>query len=235
MSFNPYSWHPGRFLKTLVYFDVLPFSRCIRHWIQPNSMDLSTSSASHNRSDGPILFDFTIMTPADLKAIWGSLDDVVMGGVSSSQIQLGDRAALFTGNVSTANSGGFASVRTRNFDPPWDLAEYQGLNLRVKGDGQRYKFLMRCDAGWDSLAYSYSFDTVVDQWIEVYVPFSELIPVFRARTVPGSQPFNAGRITSLQLMLSKFEYDGELNPYFRSGPFLLQIEAIAAARAATSS
>lgn len=64
-----------------------------------------------------IIFDFT-QPSTELKDIWGALDDVVMGGVSASNMQLVENSAVFAGNVSTANSGGFASVRTRNFDPP---------------------------------------------------------------------------------------------------------------------
>lgn len=43
---------------------------------------------------------------------WGPLDDVVMGGVSESnfaRIQSGNEA-VFSGRVSAANNGGFASV-----------------------------------------------------------------------------------------------------------------------------
>lgn len=178
------------------------------------------------------LFDFST-NPAQIDAVWGALDDVVMGGVSESGMRSGDRAALFTGNVSIANSGGFASVRTRNLDPALNLAGYTGIQLRVKGDGQRYKFLLRSDSQWDSVAYSHSFDTVADQWITVQIPFSELIPVFRAKTVPDVGAIDASHICSLQLMLSKFEYDGSLNPQFRPGRFELQVESIAAYGGAT--
>ncbi len=41
--------------------------------------------------------------------------------------------------VSEGGGGGFASVRTRNFDPPLQLGAYDGLELRLRGDGQRYK------------------------------------------------------------------------------------------------
>ncbi len=172
------------------------------------------------------LFDFAI-DPSQIQA-WGALDDVVMGGVSQSGIQTIDQAALFTGNVSTSNSGGFASIRTRNFEQPFDLAGYTGMQLRVKGDGQRYKFLIRCDSQWDSVAYAHSFDTIADQWIEVQIPFAGLIPVFRAKTFSTAGAINASCITSLQLMLSKFEYDGGLNPHFTPGQFALQVESIAA-------
>nr|WP_228014485.1 CIA30 family protein [Fortiea sp. LEGE XX443] len=174
-----------------------------------------------------IIFDFTNPS-AELKNIWGALDDVVMGGVSSSNIQLTTNTAVFAGNVSTANSGGFASIRTKNFDPPFKLSGYTGVELRVKGDGQRYKIFLRPDATWDGLGYSYSFDTVANTWIDVRIPFANLVPVFRAKTVKDAPPLNASRISSFQLMLSKFEYDGALNPKFTPGAFSLEIESIKA-------
>ena len=174
-----------------------------------------------------IIFDFTKPTQ-DLKETWGALDDIVMGGVSESSIRLTDDAALFTGNVSTANSGGFASVRTRNFDTPIDLTGFSGIQLRVKGDGKRYKLIARSEAKWDGIGYCYSFDTVYNTWITVTVPFDKLIPVFRAKTVKDGSKLNPQSIYSFQLMLSKFEYDGALNPKFTPGSFQLQLESIKA-------
>jgi len=178
------------------------------------------------------IFDFTA-TSDDLKNIWGAVDDVVMGGVSESGIQLVENTALFAGNVSTANSGGFASVRTRNFDPPLNLAGYDGVELRARGDGKRYKFILRSDPQWDGTAYSYSFDTMDNSWMSVRIPFAELIPVFRAKTLRDSAPIDPSNICSFQLMLSKFEYDGELNPKFEPGGFALQVESIKAYGGAT--
>lgn len=39
-------------------------------------------------------------------------------------------------------------------------------------------------------------------------------------------PFNTTNIASLQLLYSKFEYDGKLNPAFEAGPFELPISSI---------
>lgn len=161
----------------------------------------------------------------DLSA-WGALDDVVMGGISQGSFFLRDRQAVFAGNVSTDNSGGFSSVRTRNFEPPFDLSGWKGMRLRVKGDGQRYKFILRNSGGWDSPAYIYSFDTVADTWMDVNVPFDELVATFRARSVADAQPFDAQQIFSVQLMLSKFEYDRQLNPSFKPGSFELAVRSI---------
>ncbi len=173
------------------------------------------------------LFDFT-QPNLDLQATWGTVDDVVMGGVSESGIRLLSGYALFSGNVSIDNSGGFASVRTRNFDPSLDLSNYRGIELRVKGDGQRYKIFIRTEATWDGLGYAYSFDTEPHEWKTVRVPFRDLVPIFRAKTVKDAQPIDLTQIRSLQLMLSKFEYDSQLNPHFTPGLFSLQIESISA-------
>jgi hypothetical protein len=174
---------------------------------------------------GQTLVDFKTPTEA-LRQQWGALDDVVMGGVSESRLQLIEGGALFTGQVSTANSGGFASVRTRNFSPLLNLSGYAGLALRVRGDGQRYKFFVRTDSGWDSIAYALGFDTVASTWSTVILPFTEMIPIFRAKTVVDAPALDPSRITSFQLMLSKFERDKQLNPHFSPGPFALQVESI---------
>lgn len=102
----------------------------------------------------------------DLK--WGPLDDVVMGGVSESGIYrtpcggpVGQDIVTFRGTVSVANNGGFASVRPRNWDPALDLGGYEGVRVTLRGDGQRYKFILRCSDEWDSVAYCLSVDTPV--------------------------------------------------------------------------
>lgn len=153
--------------------------------------------------------------------MWGDLSDPVMGGVSESSFILdstggenGGPAGLFRGMVSTANNGGFCSVRTRNFNPPVDASAYDAVALRLKGDGQRYKLFVRTDPGWDATAFACSFDTEKGKWQTVTLPFRDFRAIFRARTVRGAPPLDASKIYSLQLMLSKFEYDGELNPAF---------------------
>ena len=174
-----------------------------------------------------VLFDFANPN-ADIKETWGAVDDVVMGGVSQSNIRLADGKAIFSGIVSTDNNGGFASVRTRNLEPPLDLSDYEGIELRVIGDGKRYKFITRCEGKWDGVGYSYSFDTVHDFATTIRVPFKDLIPVFRAKTVTEASKFDSSKVYSLQLMLSKFEYDGGLNPKFETGSFKLEVESIKA-------
>ncbi len=76
--------------------------------------------------------------------------------------------------------------------------------------------------------YCYSFDTIANIWLTIDVPFTDLIPVFRAKTVTDAGKFDSSTVYSLQMMLSKFEYDGGLNPTFKAGAFSLEIESIKA-------
>lgn len=216
-------WDFGRFVQTLDFFDAIPIVSELK------KMFFTTEMAQPFQPQGDILFDFTQNAFTQVQ-LWGALDDVVMGGISNSTFQIEGNQALFTGEVSTGNSGGFVSIRTRNFDPPLDLTGYAGLTLEVQGDGQRYKFFLRDQDGWDAIAYGYSFDTQADEWMTVQIPFSQLIPVFRAKTQPDATPFNPSTVRSLQLMLSKFEYDKALNPHFKTGPFYLRVRQIAAYR-----
>ncbi|KAK9227540.1 hypothetical protein WN943_012593 [Citrus x changshan-huyou] len=181
--------------------------------------------------NGKLLFGFEENSLKELP--WGALDDVVMGGVSESTFQIdrtggenGAPTGLFKGVVSTANNGGFTSIRTRNFAEPEDLSAYDGLELRLKGDGRRYKFIVRTSSDWDTVGYTASFDTVEGQWQSIRLPFSSLRPIFRARTVLDAPPFDPSNIVSLQLMFSKFEYDGKLNPTFVEGAFQLPVSSI---------
>lgn len=197
---------------------------------------LARVKASVGSAAGLTLLDAGAPDAADrLRQSWGALDDVVMGGVSESSLVFADGAAVFRGVVSTANRGGFTSVRSRNFSPRVDVAAYDGVELVVKGDGQRYKCILRSDPAWDGVGYCCSFVAAKasgggDAWTTVRLPFSAFRPVFRARTLAQDPPFNPATqpIASVQLMLSKFEYDGALNPEFTEGAFALPIRSIGA-------
>ena len=58
-------------------------------------------------------------------------------------------------------------------------------------------------------------------------PFPAFVPTLFARSVPGKK-LDTRAINTLQLTLSKFEYDGALNPAFTEGAFRLELESIEA-------
>ncbi|KAA8496614.1 hypothetical protein FVE85_0343 [Porphyridium purpureum] len=190
-------------------------------------------SGSESGASGSALLSFK--DPAKINRTWGVVDDIVMGGVSSSSIAPGEPGvAVFSGMVSTSNNGGFASVRTAPFARAANLSAAKSFTLRVKGDGQRYKFIVRCDSKWDGPSFCYSFDTKRGEWQDIEVPFGQLLPVFRAKTMRDGTRFDPASVFAVQFMLSKFEYDGALNPSFRPGAFELQIAAVDAVTAADS-
>lgn len=200
-------------------------------WCQPPEagLDLATVISVLPKTSARLtfpLFQFHGEASPELARIWGAVDDVVMGGVSASGLRQQAGYVQFSGQVSTQNSGGFVSVRTRNFEPPYDLHAWQGLRLNLRGDGQRYKLILRDRPTWDGAAYCGSFDTVPGEWQSVEIAFADLIATFRARSIANAQPFNSAQVCALQLMLSKFEYDGALNPHFRPGSFALDIRSI---------
>lgn len=162
----------------------------------------------------------------DVRATWGSLDDVVMGGVSQSNVAVDNGELVFSGMLSVSNNGGFASVRSVDFPKPINLGAFDGISFRVKADGKRYKFIIRCDGRWDGISYCHSFNTVANEWIDVKIPFNDFQTVFRAKTRPDSPPLDKTSISALQIMLSKFEYDGDLNPNFAPGNFEFRVQSI---------
>jgi hypothetical protein len=243
-------WDIRRLLRTLVFFEVLPFLGCLYRLFNPNLpaaamtfLDDLNAVAPEGQSwslrEGKLqppphlaevtLMDFTRPAPG-LGDLWGAVDDVVMGGVSASQFQILPGRAVFSGQVSTDNNGGFASVRTKTLAPPLDLSDYDGIELRVQGDGKRYKLILRSEDKWDGVGYSYSFDAFNNHPQTLRIPFRRLIPVFRAKSAPERGAFDRSRLSAVQIMHSKFEYDGRLNPLFSPGFFSLEIFSIRAYR-----
>ena len=156
---------------------------------------------------------------------WGPLDDVVMGGSSQSSFS---QDGSWTGTVITEN-GGFAGVRTIALDPPLDFSGCEGLVLRVRGNGRRFKFIVRDDASWNGVAWAHSFDTAPGgAETVVRVPFGSFVPTKFAQMVSGGPALDTAAIFTFQLTYSKFEYSGELNPNFEAGPFALQLLSIKA-------
>ncbi len=99
-----------------------------------------------------IIFDFQSGTNA---AAWQIVNDDVMGGVSTGDFRLINGMAVFQGEVSLANNGGFASVRS--LPASHKLAGCDAFVIRVHGDGHRYKFTARMDQSFDSAIYQTSF------------------------------------------------------------------------------
>jgi monofunctional biosynthetic peptidoglycan transglycosylase len=158
--------------------------------------------------------DETIFDFRDGGQAWPSIDDVVMGGVSSSEMAMLDGAAVFRGTVSLENNGGFASLRSQ--PAHHDLSGFDGVTLRVRGDGKRYGFRLRTTAAFDGVSYEVRFTAPDGEWVELQLRFVDFEPVFRGRRVPGHPPLDPSEIMSFGLIISDKQ----------AGPFMLEIEWI---------
>jgi hypothetical protein len=123
---------------------------------------------------------------------WQYISDQTMGGVSDGQAILdkdGDMIfARLTGNVSTANNGGFIQIRT-NFsfvDLINTNKDLKGVLLNTKGNGETYHIFIRTseDRSYRDF-YSATF-TANDNWEIVDLPFTKFKHRYSNRSLNGN-------------------------------------------------
>ncbi len=143
---------------------------------------------------------------------WQIVNDGVMGGLSTSEIAMtAEGTALFRGFVSLDNNGGFASTRALL---PLDLSAYEGVVLRVRGDGRRYQLRFRTEAAFDGVAYQAEFDTQPGEWLEIRLPFESFRATFRGYVPRSAGPLDAARIRQVGILIGDK----------KEGPFRLEID-----------
>jgi hypothetical protein len=159
-----------------------------------------------------MIFDFQAATNSTK---WQVVNDDVMGGVSTSQFQLlTNGGAIFSGVVSLENNGGFASVRSTPVRE--NLNGTDAFVLRVRGDGRRYKFTVRTEAGFNAPNYQAEFTTKRGEWEEHRLAFKDFMPTFRGRVLTDVPPLIPSKITSVGLLISDK----------KAGPFRLEMSWI---------
>ncbi len=165
-------------------------------------------SVNADSASAKTLFDFAGPSNAP---IWQVVNDDVMGGVSSSRFSMTNGVAVFRGELSLENNGGFASVRS--LPSRHDLAGCDTVLIRVRGDGRRYKFTARTDRSLDSPIYQASFPTKPGEWEELCLPMKDFVPTFRGRVLSGQPPLDPAKVTSVGFLISDKQ----------AGPFQLEV------------
>ncbi len=146
---------------------------------------------------------YTFSTQTNIKE-WRIVNDGVMGGISKSSLLLSDAGhGQFSGYVSLANNGGFASIQ---LNTNIKLSEEKRfIVLRVKGDGKRYEFRLKGGIS-QSESYVHPF-TTKGEWEIIKLAISDFYPQFRGRklNIPN---FNFKSIEQVSFLIAnnKEEY-----------------------------
>ena len=145
-----------------------------------------------------VIVDFN--SQSDLSG-WQVVNDGVMGGKSRSTFQLNEAGnAVFSGDVSLKNFGGFASVRYQfeNFQ----IEDSDTAVLHLKGDGKRYQFRVKSNSR-DRHSYIAYFETN-KEWQQIKIPLREMYASFRGQRL-NMPTFDAEKMAEMSFLIGNGE------------------------------
>ncbi len=136
-----------------------------------------------------VLLTFTTIASASDEALsfpfnaysgkyWQYVSDRVMGGISDGQVTLEQDGEMYyarlTGNVSTANNGGFIQLRAGiSFaNSEKDGKNLQGVRLNVRGNGETYYIHIRTNESWSPSDYYATTFKANSDWQMIDLPFN---------------------------------------------------------------
>jgi len=136
------------------------------------------------------------------------INDDVMGGQSRSKVIRTATGLLFDGDVSLANGGGFASFRAPLRLP----TEVTAVQITLRGDGRRYRFVLRTDESSGAAQYQAPF-VAPRGWATLRFVPGDFVARYRGR--PAVAP---------PLCLADARAFGLLISEKQSGPFWVELE-----------
>ena len=156
-----------------------------------------------------LIDDFETPGEASMGGRWQWFTDQVMGGVSVGQASYikrgGDTGLLIKGEVSTANNGGFIQAAL-SFDGLLDASAFEGIELRIKGDGQPYHLHLRDRSTrlpWQVYTATYETTGSVQT---IRVPFDAFAPYSKR----GNGKVNAAALRQIGLVAGYADIEVEL-------------------------
>ena len=157
-------------------------------------LSLSISSFITPNDENKTIFEFN--KGANINE-WRTLNDGVMGGASASTFKINNEGfGVFKGDVSTANNGGFASVR---YGSSVDIGNFKSIKIRLKGDGKNYQFRIKKNTS-DFESYITTFSTS-GEWQTIEVKLSDLYPSFRGRKMDKPN-FNESKFEEMSILIA---------------------------------
>lgn len=151
---------------------------------------------------------------------WFTLNDDVMGGISSSRFTRTEGGiGVFSGALSLENNGGFATIRSSA--GAYDLQDQRGIRVRVRGDGREYGLsVLAGDERGRERSWRKKFIVPDGEWAEIDVPFEDMVLNIRGRQFPDVGPPKREAIRSFSFIIADKNED----------PFRLEIDWIRAYR-----
>ncbi len=168
---------------------------------------------------------------------WDCLNDSIMGGNSHASCEVVSDGLLINGLL-VEEGGGFISCRSPVFQHPLNLSEFTAFQVDVDGRGRTLKFAVACRdrflgvtdlVDW-GLRWVTEFPTNQSGTTKIRIPFKELKPTIRAKSVSLPIKFDSSSIIQFQLLHSKFGLAGKLNTGFRPGKIEILFRSIRALR-----
>ena len=158
--------------------------------------------------------DLATFAAADSLKPWKSVNDGVMGGVSKGGFKRTEESTLlFSGELSLANNGGFASIRTEPGE--FNLAGTSALVVKARGDGRTYWVDLRVTGQMGGSSYRAYLPTSAGKWQETRIPLADFKLQAFGQAL-SSKAINPAEVSSIGFTLADK----------KEGPFSLEIESI---------
>jgi len=210
-------------------------SRVIEYFGRPRSR--STSQVTMQADEAAnVLFDFAGNRSEAAIDAWERIDDVIMGGISSSRLVLSSdgSGAIFEGRI-RSDGGGFCGQRMRLLSEPLDLSKSSGMFIDcvvlpdVGADPNKrvWKIAIRTKQDRGEVVYQAQFKPPRKR-STVRVPFEKFRLVRGPRLVPGAPPLTSSQMNEtyqMSIIVTKFMVSENLSalPDFEEGPFALKL------------
>jgi uncharacterized surface protein with fasciclin (FAS1) repeats len=184
----------------------------LRHW-------MLTTALAGLLTQMPLLaapIELATFTSADSLKSWISVNDGVMGGVSTGGFKRTEKGTLlFSGELSLENNGGFASIRTQPRE--LKLSGVSAIVVKARGDGRTYWVELRSSGQMGGSSFRASLPTTAGEWQETSIPLADFKLQAFGQALP-SKAIDPAAVTSVGFMMADK----------KTGPFSLEIESVKA-------
>lgn len=130
---------------------------------------------------------------------WQTVDDVVMGGISTSRVTWVDGVLRFEGYVSLEQNGGFCSARTEG---QWELAGATEMIWTLRGTRRPFQVTIRTADIPESASFRHPFEPETDDRQDFVFKFDDFRLYRRGQQLSPEERLDPSRIVSVGILLA---------------------------------